>query len=41
VLAELAHTLGLALDRPQIPRAAELLPGFDPDRLCRRPVTLP
>lgn len=40
VLAELAHTLGLALDRPQIRRAAELLPGFDPDRLPRRPVTL-
>lgn len=40
VLAKLAHTLGLALDRPQVARAAELLPGFDPGRLPRGPVTL-
>ncbi|HWD84545.1 MAG TPA: tRNA glutamyl-Q(34) synthetase GluQRS [Solirubrobacteraceae bacterium] len=41
VLAELAHTLGLALDRPHVSGAAELLADFDPNRLPREPVTLP
>lgn len=41
VLAELAHTLGLALDRSQVSRPAELLPEFDPVRLPLRPVRLP
>jgi glutamyl-tRNA synthetase len=40
VLAELAHTLGLAADRARVSAAAELLPEFDPDRLPHRPVTL-
>jgi glutamyl-tRNA synthetase len=41
VLAELAHTLGLALDRARIPAAAELLAEFEPERLPRHPVTMP
>jgi glutamyl-tRNA synthetase len=40
VLAELAHTLDLALDRPTVASARELLDEFDPARLPRRPVTL-
>ncbi len=41
VLAELAHTLGLALDCTRVSGAAELLADFDPNRLPLEPVTLP
>ncbi|HET9720064.1 MAG TPA: tRNA glutamyl-Q(34) synthetase GluQRS [Solirubrobacteraceae bacterium] len=40
VLAELAHTLGLAVGRARVSAADELLAEFDPDRLPRRPTTL-
>jgi glutamyl-tRNA synthetase len=39
-LAWLAHSLGLARDRPRVGAAAELLGEFDPDRLPREPVIL-
>ncbi|HWD64875.1 MAG TPA: tRNA glutamyl-Q(34) synthetase GluQRS [Solirubrobacteraceae bacterium] len=41
VLAELAHTIGLALDRSGVARAAELVAEFDADRVPRQPVILP
>ena len=41
VLAELGHTVGLALDRTCVSAAAELLAEFDPNRLPRDPVRLP
>lgn len=39
-LAWLAHTLGLARDRPRVSRAVELLDEFEPARLPREPVAL-
>jgi glutamyl-tRNA synthetase len=39
-LALLAHSLGLARDRDQVQRPAELLAEFDPARLPREPVVL-
>jgi glutamyl-tRNA synthetase len=39
-LALLAHSLGLARDRERVPRPAELLAEFDPERLPREPGVL-
>jgi glutamyl-tRNA synthetase len=39
-LALLAHTLGLARERPRVTAAAELLAEFDPDGVPRAPVVM-
>lgn len=40
VLAELAHTLGIAVDRDRVDAAADLLDEFDPSRIPLEPVVL-
>jgi glutamyl-tRNA synthetase len=40
VLAQLAHSLGMADGRERVDRARELLSEFDPRRLPKEPVTL-